>query len=123
METKSYPAYEPLWVTKLPEIGTQCPKCKKGYIEGNNFKSKKGVQILSNKCEVCLTKWLISTWEKPDSTTARPIEVVADKTQERLEMIYKAILDIKAIVTNIETNLIAKEIPAGEDKDTDEFGN
>ena len=52
--------YETKWVDVLPQIGTQCSVCQKGFIEDNTFTSKKGEVFQSVKCKTCFTKWIKS---------------------------------------------------------------
>jgi DNA-directed RNA polymerase subunit RPC12/RpoP len=50
------------WVNKedLPQIGTQCPKCKTGFIEEFSGTSKKGNSYNGVRCDSCKYKWTIS---------------------------------------------------------------
>lgn len=50
------------WVQEdeLPQVGTQCPKCKQGYIQSFEGKSKKGNEYHGVKCDACRYKWTVS---------------------------------------------------------------
>ena len=61
--TGNYPSSEFVKETDLPTIGTQCLKCKQGYIVTHQFTSKKGEVFTGVKCDSCNYSWIKSNWE------------------------------------------------------------
>ena len=61
--TGNYPSSEFVKETDLPTIGTQCSKCKQGYIVTHQFTSKKGEVFTGVKCDSCNYSWIKSNWE------------------------------------------------------------
>ena len=61
--TGNYPSSEFVKETDLPTIGTQCLKCKQGYIGTHQFTSKKGEVFTGVKCDSCNYSWIKSNWD------------------------------------------------------------
>jgi len=94
----NYPSSEFVKETDLPTIGTQCPKCRQGYIVTHQFTSKKGEVFTGVKCDGCNYSWIKSNWEdKPEPAGGlgstelnyKAIGLKLDKLNERLDVLGK----------------------------------
>ena len=108
--TGNYPSSEFVKETDLPTIGTQCLKCKQGYIVTHQFTSKKGEVFTGVKCDSCNYSWIKSNWEdKPEPAGGlgsaelnyKALSIRIDKManyfstkiEPKIESIYKALVD------------------------------
>ena len=62
----------------MPQIGTNCPSCQKGYIIDNSFvsykKDPKGINYQSVSCKTCQTDWVVSQFDKPKTVEVQTQE-------------------------------------------------
>lgn len=109
--TGNYPSSEFVKEADLPVIGTQCPKCKQGFIKTHQFTSKKGELFTGVKCDTCNYSWIKSNWDdKVESAGGlgsaelnykalsmridKMSKYFANEVEPYIKSIYKAMVDI-----------------------------
>jgi len=99
----NYPEYQVEFTDKQPLVGTECPKCLKGFIEGNDFTDKKGVKWYSVKCETCKVKWM-SKYPPKDPNAPQKPDLGAKTGEEMgaLRQIYTKLLEIEKALKELE---------------------
>ena len=126
--TGNYPSSEFVKETDLPTIGTQCLKCKQGYIVTHQFTSKKGEVFTGVKCDSCNYSWIKSNWDDKTEPAGglgsaelnyKALSLRMDKMGKYLETeikpkidsIYKALVDTeeKAATKELKEDL-SKEV-------------
>ena len=108
----AYPEYQAEFTDKQPQIGTQCPKCKTGYIEANDFIDKKGVKWYSVVCKKCLTKWMSKYppkgAEKPQNGAKMGEQILLDEILAFRKEFNTRMDGLKEFLEEVRTFLKAK---------------
>jgi hypothetical protein len=95
MNNPNYPEYEIKWESEQPKVGIECPICKKGFIELNDFTDKKGQKWYSVICKKCLVKWMSKYPPKGTEATQKPeLGAKTGNEIEGLRFIYAELREI-----------------------------
>lgn len=114
----SYIEYNTKWVSEPPPIGVECPVCKKGIVEGNDFTDKKGNPWHSSKCKECFTKWMKSKG-KPGGGTKRILDeddegkkIIANQEviKRGIGLVRGDVKRVEDLMKSIEAQIIGEKV-------------